>query len=485
MKKRPLVAAILFSITAQYAFAQDNPFTAPPPANPFTMAQSQLYVGVFESDAVRLELVENDTGVSGTLYYDATGQTYPITAQIVETVLDGSFSVAGTDFAFTFALADDAKTGQFETEGYNGVLSAHGIAPPPPSRVEEIFDEAISLAAALPAEQRGYTVAGMVSLLAETGDTDGAMELTGSLPAGDVYRSAALVGVAGGLLKTEGVDAARQLMNGVVEPSMRSSFDARYAGYLTEQGQLSEAYTFASGLSGASSVGILTIVAQSAREAGDTAMGDAAFADAVARASGASDKSERNTGFFQLAISQASLGDVQATRSYLDQIDDDFLQVIAYVSAAEQFVRDGNRTAAEQLASDAFRKAKRVKPKAMRPSAVMAVTPAYAALRDTAKLQDIVEWVNQHSAYLVGSVWNSIIRTQIRFRYLDAARSNAAQLTQTDLDSEILQAVAYDQADAGDIDGALQTVRSISVLPVRITSLATIAHKLYLQSTEA
>ena len=486
MLNRALLVAILLGMAPQYAISQENPFAATPTANPFATTQSQRYIGIFESDAIRLELAETETGIGGTLYYDATGQTYLVTAKLVEAALEGSFAVSGTDFTFTFVLEEDAKAGRFETEGYSGVLSAQGLAPLPKSRVEEIFEEAVELAGILPADQRGYVISSVVSLLAQTGDIDGARELIESLPAGDAYRSSALVGVAGGMIKTDGVEAARQVMNGVVEPNMRSSFDATYTLYLAEEGQLSEAYAFATGLPRTSgSLGVLTLFALKAHEAGDTEMANAALANARARITGASDMAERNMGFFQLASSHAQLGDVQAARRSLNEIaENDYLQVIGYAAVSEHFVRDGNRDAATQFAEDAFRKAKRIKPNGLRPAAVAAVAPAYAALRDTAKIQEVMNWVHQKNEYMSGVVLNNVILTQIRFRYLDAARSNAAQLTQTNLDSEILQAVAYDEAEAGDIDGALQTVRGMSSQPVRATSLATIAHILYSQSAE-
>ena len=121
------VGMVFFASPLSGVFAQDNPFAANAPGNPFATAKFDRYAGVFQSDAVHLTLVKAGDEFSGELYYVATNMTYPVKGTINGDKLTGVFAAGGANFTFTFALNAEGPSGVFETEGFNGTLTRVGV----------------------------------------------------------------------------------------------------------------------------------------------------------------------------------------------------------------------------------------------------------------------------------------------------------------------------------------------------------------------
>jgi len=162
--------------------AQDNPFAAPiedtPVAssaedNPFLAEAAKSYADTFTSEKVKLTLSGDQTGFTGELFYQQTGQTYPVTGQVEAGVFRGTFESTGQTFSFSFELNEDDGTGKFKTAGFDDTLTSQNARQAAlDTRLEGVFGAALTLVATLDAPSSTFTYTLMADILANAGHID-------------------------------------------------------------------------------------------------------------------------------------------------------------------------------------------------------------------------------------------------------------------------------------------------------------------------
>ena len=473
--------ASILAITSPMAVAQDNPFAASSAENPFVASQGDRYQGVFQSDAVRLELERSGDDFTGSLYYVATDQTYDVTAELVDGTLSGAFNTAGKSFPFTFKLHDDGANGVFKTEGYSGALmrvnagteSAKSIKPL--SRVDELLEEAISIANTAPAALRNSALSQIVFSVASVGKLDRARDLANSIPPSDLSRDGAFVGIAQGQLDNGDLAGARATANTIANESMRSVAENAIIVYQVTNGEIDAGLTEARNRTTPKDrIPILTSISMALRNDGDAMRANAVLAEANANYQAIEEQAERDQAVFSLAIAYARTGDFTTPLAMIKDMEDEYSQLVGYAMVGKEQAIAGDLTGAKATAEVTLKSARRLKNKFMRPSGIAQAATVYAALDDDAKVEELILMIakggNDPSVARI-----TVASTQIQLKKFGKARNTLAIIHNPQMNAVLSQAVALDQAEKNDFDGALATARSISEINIRASAIATIA----------
>ncbi len=467
---------------AATAIAQDNPFATNAPANPFATAKTDRYIGVFQSDAVRLTLVKAGAGFSGELYYVATDATYPVNATIEGEKLSGVFVAGGTNFTFTFALNADGTSGAFETEGYSGTLArAGGASGPtksikPMGKAEAILNEALEIAKTVAPDKKGQALNSVIGMMAAMGDIDGAKALLNTIPASDFFRAPAILSLASAQLKQGDLDGAMATANTISKPAYRKLFDNQVIGFHITNGDAAKGLSLARNRADPSDrVESLLAGADAFRGLENEAQASAVIEEAKAVAMSISDETARSSAIFSVAFRYAFGGDTSAALALANTLPHDIMKMALLASIGKAKVRAGDQAGARAIAEGMLKDVKKIKSKFARPSVYTQVAGIYVGLNDAANLVKVqMKYDGTHEAW-----FTAVTFAHIEFKQFDAAR----RLIQSGIvgtNSAIIQqsldfAIANDQATRGDIDGALATARSIADPATRISALTVIA----------
>ena len=390
-------SAALFAAPLSGAIAQDNPFAANAPANPFATAQVDRYVGVFQSDAVRLTLVKAGDGFTGELYYLATDATYPLTAKVEGDALKGTFVAGGANFPFTFTLTADRTSGAFDTEGYSGTLApqsggsnlAKSIKPG--GQAEELLDEALEISKTLPADKKGSALYSIIGLKAALGDIDGARELLKLIPGSDIFRNYAIQGIAKGQLVHGDLDGAIATANMISNPALRLAFDGEIITHHIKQGDIATGLTLARSKTSPSDRATTLLSAATALHfAGDANQAKLIMEEAKASALSIGDENLQNSAFFSVIYTYIALGDEDAALELVRQRPFDLMAAMLYASVANAKVEKGDHAGARAITETAISKVAKMKPKMFRSSSYLQLVSVYVHLNDSAGKQKII-----------------------------------------------------------------------------------------------
>ncbi len=480
MKYKSFVAGmVLLATPFSSALAQNNPFATNAPANPFATAQTDRYAGVFQSDAVRLTLANSGPKFTGELYYTATNATYPLTATHSDNKLNGAFIAGGANFSFTFTLTPDGKNGTFDTENFNSTLgrisglqgSANTIKPL--SQAEEIINEALEIAKALPADKKSSAIYSIINLKAALGDIDGARELLKTMPGTNFFRDYAIQGIAGGQLTHDDLNGALKTANTISKPALRTRFDGQIASYHIKQGDVAKGLAVARNQSSpADRVTALLAAASALKLAGDMGQAKSVMGEARAAALLISDETSRNSSLFSIIFTYITLEDIQTALALTNSMPISLTNMILYKSIANAKIKAGDRAGGRAIADKALKASKQLKPKALRPSAYLQLVDVYIHLGDS----DVVGLAARKSgADSMDTIMSAVTLAKINHKQFDSARSWISLSGDTILKNALTFAVVMDQAERGDIDGALATARAESNPEQRVSMLTTIA----------
>ncbi len=471
------------------ALAQDNPFATNAPANPFATAKTDRYIGVFQSDAVRLTLAKAGAGFSGELYYVATDATYPVTATIEGEKLSGVFVAGGANFKFTFALNADGTSGAFETEGYSGTLArAGGASGPtksikPVGKAEAILNEALEISKTVAPDKKGQVLNSIIGMMAALGDIDGARALLNTIPGGDTYRSFAIQGIATAQLQQGDLDGAMTMANTMTNPALRKRFDGQIVSYHITNGDAAKGLSMARSTADPSNrVASLLAAAGAFRGLEDEAQARAVTEEAKAIALSISDETARNSAIFSVVFHYAFAGDTSSALDLANTLPRDIMKMMLLTTIGKAKVRAGDQAGARAIAEDMLKDIKKLKSKFARPGAYTQVAGIYVGLEDDAALVK----VRKLHGGTFEAWYTALAFAQIEFKQFENARSNLRQgklLGWFKTNAAIIQqsldfAIANDQATRGDIDGALATARSIADPVTRVSALTVIAGNL-------
>lgn len=194
IRKSPTTALILavFLAGVTPASAQQSPFAANPAENPFAAAQEERYEGTFESDDVKLTLKKEGEGFTGELFYTATNQTYPVTANLVGDHIEGHFATGGKQYPYSLTLSPDGKSCVFDTEGFQGILQTKKSVLTGSSiggQAGELLAEAIAIRDTLGPVEAPAVTSAVALAMAQGGEWDRAKNLVETLPQTVEYRA--------------------------------------------------------------------------------------------------------------------------------------------------------------------------------------------------------------------------------------------------------------------------------------------------------
>ncbi len=463
-------------------FAQDNPFAANPAGNPFATAMVDRYAGIFESDAVRLTLEKSGGGFVGELYYAQTGQTYPATAQIKDGALNGSFNAGGKSFPFTFALGDDGKSGQFDTEGYSGRLtrtfepSSLVKKAAPLNRIDALYQEALEALESSAPIQKSVAQASVIAHLAQGGRIDQAKALLDAIPRSDTFRDMAIAMFGESQAINGDLEGARATANGMADQTWRTHIAESIAGYQAENGDAAGALVTANAIgTQTDKVSALIVVANALSKTGDKATALTTLTNATAVTEAIENKDQRNDAYGMLVGSYANMGDYEtATDMAKDLKKGKMKSISAYVKIALAQAKAGDAEDADKSIDRAIGSSNYMKPMSSRPAAYAQIIRGYAALRDQKGIDKLFKWTQK----LKGNplyVRVEMVRTQIAFGYYAPARANLSIIGDPDLVGSLTAELAQHQAQNGDLEGGLTMARSIAQPHHRAFAIAAVA----------
>lgn len=372
--KRFVTALALSSVLLQVtpALSQENPFAATKTENPFVVAKADRYGGVFQSDAVKLELTKVGPGFEGSLFYSATGQTYPVRGRLFDDVLQGTFNAGGTKFGFSFQLNDDGAEGAFETEGYSGTLTSEAVAaakvaeakaaePVPVGQVEALFNEALALANTLPEAQRSSSVFTIALYKILMGDVEGGRTLGRSLASDDIYRDFIEGELAAGVAKDGDIQAGYTAASLVANEIARKSAIIKVIGIQAAAGDLPGAFVQARSLgTPQNKISGLTVIATHQINAGDKSGAMTTFNEAEGLINQISEKTARDAPRFSLGLAYARAGEFRRAEDLIDKISADTTKTTALSYLAQEQAKAGDMNGAKDTLRKTENRAKRI-----------------------------------------------------------------------------------------------------------------------------
>ncbi len=482
MKQIVLFAlAALITLSNTGAFAQENPFAENLTQNPFAIAQSEGYVGIFESDAVRLTLARAADGFSGQLFYAQTSQTYPATARVEGGELRGSFTAGGKAFPFTFKFGDEGNSAQFETEGYSGQLkrtfepTALVKKTKPLNRVDKLYEEALEALESAASAQKSVAMATTISQIAQGGRIDRARALLDAIPRNDTFRDLATAMFGESQAINGDLVGAKATANGMADQTWRTHIGESIAIYQAENGDASAALATANAIgTQIDKISALVAVANALSQTGDKSTALTTLASAQSVADAVQDKSRKDDAFGMVSGGYAVAGDYDVAIALGGDVKDHMKRVKAYVNVALAQAKAGDMDEAQKSIKRAEGRSGYIKPKSARPAAYAQIVRGYAALRDVKGMTKMFKWTK----ILKGNDLHArveIVRTQIDFGYYAPARTNLSIIGNADLVGSLTASLAQHQAQNGDLEGALAMARSVVPPHHRAFGIAAVA----------
>lgn len=488
------VSSVLLQITpAQFtpALAQENssaenPFAANPAANPFATARADRYGGVFQSDAVKLDIKKVGPGFEGSLFYAATGQTYPVKGRLFDDVLQGTFNAGGTKFAFSFQLNDDGAEGAFETEGYSGNLTSEAAAaakvaeaeaakPKPPGQADLLLDEAMAIANTLPTAQRSSALFSIANTMLVMGDVEGATKIRDTLPFGDLMRDFVDSGLAAKLAQNGDIPAARAAASVIGNESARNGAFMQINNHQAQAGDVAGALNQARNLGSPILVitGLTSIAAfQFANN--DRAGGQATMNEADRIVNSLSGQPTQESAMFSVALSYAIAGETSRAMGYVEKLrKSPFNALLVLANIAKAQAKAGDLAGANNTLKEANKMARKMS-KAVRPLGVVQValikfevSGLAEAMVEMRSIKDLAQR-SSGNMQLAGALFakNDFAGAQTFLQIADI------HPTHRDLISSIW---ASAMARNGDINGAIGKARGIGDAMQRANTLASIA----------
>lgn len=480
------VAVACSFVPAASALSQDNPFAANPAENPFATAQVDRYAGVFQSDAVQLTLEKAAIGFTGELYYVATNTTYPLTASHADGNISGVFVAGGANFPFTFTLKDDGSGGLFETEGYSGTLARAGGNSgstkniKPVGKAEAVLNEALEIAKTVAPDKKGQALSSIIGMMAAFGDIDGAKALLNTIPGGDIFRNYAINGIASAQLKQGDFNGAMATANTMTNPALRKRFDGEIISYHITNGDAAQGLSLARNTAGASDrVDSLMAAASAFRGLEDEPQARAVTEEAKAVALSISDETARNSAVFTVGFHYVFAGDTSAALELANTLPRDIMKMTLLATIGKANIQAGDQAGARAIAEGMLKDIKKIKSKFARPGAYTQVASIYVGLNDIANLTKVqMKYDGTLTAW-----YTAVAFARIEFKQFDTVQS-LIRSTVLGTNSAIVQqsldfAIANDQAQRGDFDGALATARSIVDPLTRISALTIIGSTMH------
>lgn len=467
--------------------SQESPFTTAAPENPFAAAQVDRYIGVFESEAVKLELQRGDAGYEGSLFYAATDQTYGVTATFIEGSVEGAFNAGGTNFPFTFALKDDGTSGAFETEGYSGTLTPavsgagdvaggaslmEGAGADAEYKSSSLFEEALAAADRAPAAMKPGSRFMIALFMVEAGDLDGARALAATFSVEDFYRPFILGSIASGMAAVGDFEGGYAAARAVSDESARNSALVQIIGHQAEAGDYDGALQAARGLLDVKSrVSALVAVAYSKTSGGAPVESMALLQEAEVLVNSIADKESRDAPRFAVLRAYATAGDIEKARDGVGEINSDYFKTITLSWIAQEQARAGDIEGAMKTIKEAEKKANKVED-ALRSSGIIEVAFANVVAGNLAEGMVMLEVIE--NPLLKSAGYMRIINWQYSEGDFSGARTTMHFIDPSHKD-QVTASRARALADAGVFEEAEAMARTVSD-PVHLaTALASVA----------
>lgn len=474
--------ALLIAMPFPGALAQDNPFAANSAENPFAAAQSDRYVGIFESSAVRLTLARDGDGFSGDLFYAQTAQTYPATARVDAGALRGSFNAGGKSFPFTFAMGDDGDSGQFDTEGYSGKLtrtfepSSLLKKAAPTNRVDALYEEALKDLESAVSAQKSVAMTTVIAQIAQGGRVDKAKALLDAIPRSDTFRDLAFAMFGESQAINGDLEGARATANGMADQTWRTHIGESIATYQAENGDVSDALATANAIgTQIDKISALVAVANALSAKGDKANALATLTSANEVAQAIQDKERRRDAIGMVSGGYAIMGDYDTASDLADDLKKGTMKrVRAYVNIALARAKAGDMEGSAESNRRALFTIGWMKPMSSRPAAHAQVVRGYAAVRDEEGINKMFKRTRKVKGNPL-HVRVELVRTQIQFGYYAPARANLAIVGNADLVGSLTAELAHHQAQHGDFEGGLTMARSVAQPHHRAFAIAAVA----------
>jgi len=483
------VSSVLFQVTPTQitpTLAQENPFATTKTENPFAAAKANRYGGVFQSDAVKLELQKVGPGFEGSLFYAATGQTYPVTASLAGDSLEGTFNAGGTNFAFKFQLNDDGSEGAFATEGYSGTLISETAAaakvaeieaakPKPPNQAETLLGEALAIANTLPAAQRSSSIFSIATTKLMMGDVEGAKEIRDSLPVGDLMRDFVDSGLAVKLAENGDIPAANSAASIIGNQSARNSAFIQIISHQATSGDLSGALNQARNL-GTPELIItgLTGIASVQFAGNDRAGGLATMGEAEGVVNSIGNQPAQESAMFSIALSYALSGETNRAMGFVEKLrKNPFYALMVLATIAKAQAKTGDMAGANNTLKEANKIARKMDKVIRHLGAVQIALIKFEVngLAEAMIEMNSIKDLTQRSAgnmQLVSALFikNDFGGAQMFLQVADIHPTHA----------DIIKSIwASSLARNGDINGAIGKARGIGDAMQRASALASIA----------
>ena len=462
--------------------ATSNPFGAQNSDNPFAAAAKDPYVGVFESDEVKL-VVEKQAGrYSGKLFYAKTGATYPASMTKNESRLDGSFTAGGNEFAFAFELDEAGTSGVFSTQDYSSTLQAvsstQSASRPGsgnrggPDSLESVIDEAIATARAVEAGQRGdFARFYVVNSLAYAGFLGRATQMIKETPSENIYREGMLSALASGHAIKGNRSASMQILQQISNPAYHPGVYAEIARYHAEREDFDAALAaVATAPTVEVRVGMLNVIALTHHKQGNLGADGEMLNRARELAYGIEDKDQRSLTLQTLASAYAApLGLWDEALKTAKKISSDFNKLLAYSAIALAQHKDGERAGAASTFALADKRIRKLDEglrefgKSWLAATAYFIEPGKAGSRLDSLTADY-----RSQAFL------NIITDLVQDNEFDRARPLMDQLLPQH-SAEMMKRWAAARANNGEFDKGLTTARNIEDKSVRAAALAEIA----------
>jgi len=462
------------------AVAQENPFAAKIPTNPFATAQADRYVGSFGSDAVKLELVREGALYKGELYYITTQKMYPLTASLEGDRLEGIFNAVGASFPFTFKLNENGGDGVFSTEGFEGTLVAqtnakagtkpetsNGASQTLPttdksttgSEAEVLFSRALVLARSLPPREQSTAFAALISARVDAGDIAEAEKLISIMPFEDITSQLAVSHLVRGYAVRGDIITALAKADSIAGLPVMANFAYGYvAGAMAKKGDSQNALLLVNKIGAPKDkMHIYTPIAMAQHEAGDQSEANATLAVGLKTVRKIRKKEDRSSGLLSVASAYARIGEPVRGVAVAQDIPVTFYRVLALTTVAREQVKAGNIIGATATISLAEKRLKKIDAP-LKGVAISSVAVAKASARDMAGAQLSLAGIAFEGTRASGNY--QIAVEQLERNDFEGARTTAVNIGSVYGDQ---YAVAWAKAlaRAGDFAEATETVQSI------------------------
>jgi len=493
------------------AAAQENPFAAKKPTNPFATAQADRYVGSFGSDAVKLQLVREGALYKGELYYIATQKTYPLTASLVGDRLEGMFNAVGASFPFTFKLNDNGGDGVFTTEGFEGTLvaqtndqtNAQGDAQAGTktgtgngatqtltttdksatgSEAEVLFSRALVLARSLPAHEQATAFAALISARVDAGDMADAEKLISIMPFADITSQLAVSHLARGYAARGDIATALAKADSIAGQPIMANFAYGYvAGAMAKKGDSQNALLLVNKIGAPKDkMHIYAPVATAQHEAGDQSGANATLEVGLKIARKIRKKEDRSSGLLSVSSAYARISEPAQGIAVAQDIPIALYRILALTIVAREQVKADDMSGAKATIVLAEKRLNKVDA-LLKDAAISSVAVAKASTGDMAGAQLALAGIAFEGTRSSGNY--QIAVAQLERNNFEGARTTAVNIGSI-YDGQFAVAWAKARARAGDFAKATETAQSIGSPRLQSEAYAEIAAEMRKQDTQ-